>query len=167
MRHPGASTIGSQLLLLMETALMAGKLWQPSHEPPRSTEDTDVLKTKTPIKDPYKRPLANYICKTQKRKIQSKPKPSIWVTLGLKTNFRPRVSQIEGFGLLSSFSSLRIFIGVFVFKTSQKTGTCHTHKRSGKREGREGEKQLLKTLHEHAFTTTQPTCMVRYGIHPT
>ena len=25
-------------------------------------------------------------------------KPSIWITLGLKTNLRPRVSEIEGFG---------------------------------------------------------------------
>ena len=29
---------------------------------------------------------------------ESNPKPSIWLTLGLKTNLRPRVSQIEGFG---------------------------------------------------------------------
>ena len=36
-RHPGASTIGSQLL--DETAPMAGKSWQPSHEPPRRREE--------------------------------------------------------------------------------------------------------------------------------
>ena len=30
--------------------------------------------------------------------LESNPKPSIWLTLGLKTNLRPRVSQIEGFG---------------------------------------------------------------------
>ena len=29
------------------------------------------------------------------------PQPSIWLTLGLRLVFRPRVSQIEGFGLLS------------------------------------------------------------------
>ena len=52
---------------------------------------------------------------------ESKPKPSIWLTLGLKTNFRPRVSQIEGFGLLSSFSSLR-GLRVFVFKTPSPSG---------------------------------------------
>ena len=38
---------------------------------------------------------------------ESNPKPSIWLTLGLELDFRRRVSQIEGFGLLSSFSSLR------------------------------------------------------------
>ena len=32
LSHPGASTIGSQLL----DVPMAGKSWQPSHEPPRS-----------------------------------------------------------------------------------------------------------------------------------
>ena len=51
---------------------------------------------------------------------ESSPKPSIWQTLGLKLVFRPRVSQIEGFGgLLSSFSNLRV-LGVFVFKTPEK-----------------------------------------------
>ena len=35
------------------------------------------------------------------------PKLSIQLTLGLKLVFRPRDSQIEGFGLLSSFSRLR------------------------------------------------------------
>ena len=62
-----------------------------------------VLKTKTP----KIRRLKNE---------ESNPKPSIWLTLDLKTNFRPRVNQIEGFGLLSSFSSLRV-LGAFVFKT--------------------------------------------------
>ena len=36
-RHPGASTIGSQLL--DETAPMAGQSWQPSHEAPRRREE--------------------------------------------------------------------------------------------------------------------------------
>ena len=36
-RHPGASTIGSQLL--DETAPMAGKSWQPSYELPRRREE--------------------------------------------------------------------------------------------------------------------------------
>ena len=36
-RRPGASAIGSQLL--DETAPMAGKSWQPSHEPPRRREE--------------------------------------------------------------------------------------------------------------------------------
>ena len=38
---------------------------------------------------------------------ESNPKPSIPLTLGLELDFRRRVSQIEGFWLLSSFSSLR------------------------------------------------------------
>ena len=36
-RHPGASNIGSQLL--DETAPIASKSWQPSHEPPRRREE--------------------------------------------------------------------------------------------------------------------------------
>ena len=36
-RHPGTSTIGSQLL--DETAAMAGKSWQPSLEPPCRREE--------------------------------------------------------------------------------------------------------------------------------
>ena len=36
-RHPGTSTIGIQLL--DETATMAGKSWQPSHEPLRRREE--------------------------------------------------------------------------------------------------------------------------------
>ena len=37
-RHPGASTIGSQLLDDHEIASIAGKFWQPSHEPPHKRE---------------------------------------------------------------------------------------------------------------------------------
>ena len=43
-RHSGASTIGSQLL--DETAPMASKSWQPSHEPPegkKGTRHTDIV----------------------------------------------------------------------------------------------------------------------------
>ena len=45
-RHPGASTIGSQLL--GEIAPIAGKSLQPSHEPPRrrekrGTRQTDIV----------------------------------------------------------------------------------------------------------------------------
>ena len=55
---------------------------------------------------------------------ESNLKPSIWltlglhVTIGLKLGFRPRVSQIEGFMLLSSFLTLRV---LGVFKTLHKS----------------------------------------------
>ena len=48
-RHPGASTIGSQLL--DETAPMAGKSWKPSHiksthaEGIKGTRHTDIIYT--------------------------------------------------------------------------------------------------------------------------
>ena len=47
-RHPGASTIGSQLL--GEIAPIAGKSLQPGHEPPRTrekrgTRHTDIVYT--------------------------------------------------------------------------------------------------------------------------
>ena len=39
-RLPGASTLGSQLLQVIdETAPMAGKSWQPRHEPPCKREE--------------------------------------------------------------------------------------------------------------------------------
>ena len=44
-RHPGASTIGSQLL--NETAPMVSKSWQPSHEPPWETHITELINMKS------------------------------------------------------------------------------------------------------------------------
>ena len=68
------------------------------------------------------------------------PKPSVWLSLGLKLVFRLRVSQIEDFGLLSLFSIYRVLclLGVFVFKTLEKKGAA---KKSGQRK-KKTEKKL-------------------------